>query len=107
MAPMNPDESLELLRLLCDAHGVSGYEDEVRALVDGWVRPCADEVVVDALGNLMALRQYPVDCAPLIQLQAKNCLPGAGPGQGPRPAHSGAILRLAYSSECTARYRTC
>jgi len=47
---------LALLRALTEAVGVSGDEGEVRRLVREQVEPLADEVLVDALGNLIAVR---------------------------------------------------
>lgn len=46
-----------LLRALCDAPGVSGWEDEVRELARAELEPIADEVRVDRLGNLIAVRR--------------------------------------------------
>ncbi len=46
-----------LLRALCDAPGVSGWEDEVRELARAEMEPHADEVRVDRLGNLVAVRR--------------------------------------------------
>jgi len=48
--------SVDLLRELSDAFGVSGFEDEVRALIAERIRPYVDDVNVDALGNLLATR---------------------------------------------------
>lgn len=45
-----------LLRRLCEACAVSGDESEVRALVLEQVRPHADDIRVDALGNLLVTR---------------------------------------------------
>lgn len=46
-----------LLKRLSEAHGVSGYEHEVRAIVQEAFRPYADEVRTDTLGNVIALRR--------------------------------------------------
>lgn len=46
-----------MLRQLSEASGVSGYEDEVRSLVSERLRTLADEVRVDAMGNVIALRR--------------------------------------------------
>jgi len=43
---------MELLKRLCDASGVSGYEDEVREIILDKVGGYADKVHVDHLGNL-------------------------------------------------------
>jgi len=47
----------ELLRDLCDAFGPSGHEDDVRALIIDLIRPLVDDMHVDSLGNLIALRK--------------------------------------------------
>jgi len=49
-------EQIALLERLCNATAVSGDEQEVRAIVLEQVRPLADEVSVDALGNVLAVR---------------------------------------------------
>jgi endoglucanase len=43
-----------LIQKLVEAVGPSGYEDQVREIIRAEVAPLADEVVVDALGNLIA-----------------------------------------------------
>jgi putative aminopeptidase FrvX len=48
---------MTLLRALTEAVGVSGNEGEVRRLVREQVEPLADEVRMDALGNLLAIRR--------------------------------------------------
>jgi endoglucanase len=48
---------LKLLERLCNASGVSGDEGEVRKIVLEQVKPIADEVKVDALGNMLAVRR--------------------------------------------------
>jgi endoglucanase len=50
------EAQLELLQQLCQAAGISGYENEVRAIVLEQARPLADEIHVDALGNVLAVR---------------------------------------------------
>ena len=47
----------QLLKQLTEAFGPSGYEDEVRKLVQAEVEPLADEVRVDALGNLIVRKK--------------------------------------------------
>ena len=49
--------SEQLLQALCDAPGVSGWEDAVRDLARAELEPHADEVRVDRLGNLIAVRR--------------------------------------------------
>jgi putative aminopeptidase FrvX len=48
---------LKLLEVLCLASGVSGDEEEVRDIVLKEVKPYADEVRVDALGNVLARKR--------------------------------------------------
>jgi endoglucanase len=43
----------KLLKRLTETFGPSGYEDEVRKLVRAEAKPLADEIKVDALGNLI------------------------------------------------------
>ncbi|MEA1870990.1 MAG: M42 family peptidase, partial [Candidatus Bipolaricaulota bacterium] len=50
-------ESIDLLRELSDAFGVSGFEDEVRDRIEELVAPYVDEARTDALGNLIATRR--------------------------------------------------
>jgi len=61
MAAMKPptvgSAQLSLLERLCNAVAVSGDEREVRAIVLDEVRPLADDVRVDALGNVLVTRQ--------------------------------------------------
>lgn len=61
-----------MLRQLSEASGVSGYEDEVRSLVSERMRALADEVRVDAMGNVIALhRGYTAQgCGPSVMLAA-------------------------------------
>jgi len=47
----------ELVRKLVEAYGPSGREEQVRALIEGLVRPKVDETRTDGLGNLIALRK--------------------------------------------------
>jgi endoglucanase len=47
---------LKLLEKLCNAIAVSGEEGEVRRIVLEEIKPYADEVRVDALGNVLATR---------------------------------------------------
>jgi len=46
-----------LLERLTQAHGVSGYEDEVRAIVQEELASLVDEVRVDALGSVIAIKR--------------------------------------------------
>ncbi len=46
-----------LLKKLCDAHGISGYEDEVREIIKSEVENYADDVYCDKMGNLIAVKK--------------------------------------------------
>jgi endoglucanase len=48
---------LDLARRFCKAFGVSGHEDEIRAAIREEIAGLVDEVRVDVLGNLVALRR--------------------------------------------------
>ncbi len=46
----------DLIKKLVEAYGPSGFEDQVRELIREEIAPYADEMRVDALGNLIALK---------------------------------------------------
>ncbi len=48
---------MELLKKLCEAHGVPGREEAVRELVMSELRGICDEIRTDALGNVIALKR--------------------------------------------------
>ena len=45
-----------LLEKLINAFGVSGYEKEIRNVIREEIRDLADEITVDALGNLIVYK---------------------------------------------------
>ena len=47
---------IKLLEKLCNAIGISGDESEVRSIVLDEVKPFADEVKVDAMGSILAVK---------------------------------------------------
>lgn len=47
----------KLLKQLTETFGPSGYEDKVRKLIHAEVKPLADEIKVDALGNLIVRKK--------------------------------------------------
>ena len=47
----------DLIKKLVEAFGPSGFEDQVRELIHAEIAPYADEIRVDALGNLIALKK--------------------------------------------------
>ena len=47
----------ELIKHLVEAYGPSGHEGPVRALIEGFIRDSVDEIRVDAMGNLIALKK--------------------------------------------------
>jgi putative aminopeptidase FrvX len=50
-------DTLELMRALSEATGISGYEDGVSALIREAIVPFADDIRSDALGNVIALQR--------------------------------------------------
>jgi endoglucanase len=59
-----------LLEKLCNACAVSGNEGEVRKIVLQEVKPYADEVIVDALGNVLVTRRGNGKNRPRVMLDA-------------------------------------
>ena len=60
-----------LLKRLCDAHGVSGYEHQVRTIVQESFGPFADQTYVDTLGNVVAVKRGSgTDPRPAVMLAA-------------------------------------
>jgi endoglucanase len=51
------EEQIDLLGRLSNACGVSGDEREVRRIVLDEIRPYADEISVDTMGNVLAIRR--------------------------------------------------
>lgn len=47
----------ELLIRLTQIQGIAGYEKKVRELIEQEVRPYADELIVDPLGSLIAVKK--------------------------------------------------
>ena len=47
----------KLLEQLSNAHGVSGYEGNIRQIIEEEVRPYVDEIKTDKMGNLIATRK--------------------------------------------------
>ncbi len=47
----------ELIKKLVEAYGPSGFEDQVRALIEPEIAEFADEVIVDTMGNLIARKK--------------------------------------------------
>lgn len=47
----------ELLEKLSNAHGISGYEGDVREVIQKEIKPCVDEVRIDSFGNLIAVKK--------------------------------------------------
>jgi len=46
-----------LLEKLSNAHGVSGYENNVRQIIEEEVRPYVDDIRTDTMGNLIATKR--------------------------------------------------
>lgn len=63
-------ESYELLKSLSEAHGPSGFEDEVRSILKPLLTPIVDEMKTDALGNLIVRRRADSPKAPVLLVDA-------------------------------------
>lgn len=50
------NDTAALLKLFADAHGMSGYEDGVAALLRREMEPLVDEVRIDSMGNVIGIR---------------------------------------------------
>lgn len=62
--------NLDLLRRLSETPGVSGREEQVRAIVVEQLTPLVDELSVDALGNVIAIKRGASDRAVKVMLAA-------------------------------------
>lgn len=47
----------KLIKKLVEAYGPSGFEDNIREIIQEDIAPLADEISVDSLGNLIALKK--------------------------------------------------
>ncbi|MEA4920952.1 MAG: M42 family peptidase [Clostridiaceae bacterium] len=47
----------KILEKLCSCDGIAGYEDEVRDAIAEMAKPYADEMITDALGNLLVFKK--------------------------------------------------
>jgi endoglucanase len=47
---------IELIKKLSNAHGVSGFEDEIREVIKAEIEDFADEIKIDNFGNLIATK---------------------------------------------------
>ncbi|MHA1615816.1 MAG: M42 family metallopeptidase [Candidatus Njordarchaeales archaeon] len=54
MPEINKDEIFQLLKMICETPSPSGYEDSVREILVKETERYADEVWIDAMGNLIA-----------------------------------------------------
>ncbi|HSV85751.1 MAG TPA: hypothetical protein VLH85_04195 [Levilinea sp.] len=68
--PLIGDEQIALLEKLSNVVGVSGDESEVRAIVIQEISPYADEIKVDALGNVLATCNAQVENPLCVMLAA-------------------------------------
>ena len=49
--------NVKLLKKICEASGAPGYETEIRNIVHQEVKSLADEVSIDRMGNLIAIKK--------------------------------------------------
>ena len=50
------DEIKEILRKLSNAHGVSGYEDDIREIIKAELEDYVDEIKIDKMGNIICIK---------------------------------------------------
>lgn len=48
---------IETLRKLCNSHGISGYENEIRNIIREEIENYVDEIRIDAMGNIIAIKK--------------------------------------------------
>ncbi len=60
----------KLLKQLCEMPGLSGFEDEVRALVARELKPFVHDLRVDAMGNLVARKRGRTSAALKVMISA-------------------------------------
>jgi putative aminopeptidase FrvX len=60
-------ELKRLLEILSNAHGVSGYEGNIRQIIEEEIRPYVDEITTDKMGNLIATKK---GGSPVVMLAA-------------------------------------
>ena len=52
-----PSLNINLLKEICETPGAPGYEQRIREVVLREIRPLADEVQVDHMGNVIAIKK--------------------------------------------------
>jgi len=52
-------KNLSLLRKICKVPGAPGFEQKIRELVIKEVEPLVDELSIDAMGNVIAVKKGP------------------------------------------------
>jgi putative aminopeptidase FrvX len=60
----------DIIKRLVEAYGPSGHEDQIRAIIKEEIQNLADEVRVDALGNLIARKGKGTDAGITVMLSA-------------------------------------
>ena len=63
-------KGLDLLEKLCNSSGVSGYEDETAEIIINEITPYCDTVMIDGVGNVLALKKSGKENARKIMLCA-------------------------------------
>lgn len=61
---------IDLIRKLVECYGPSGHEDQIRTLILNEIQDLADEIEVDALGNVIAWRRSGSKDAPRIMFSS-------------------------------------
>ena len=63
-------ESLNLIKKLTEAQGISGQESRIRAILEEEMRPFVDEIEVSPLGNIFGIKKSQVPNAPRLMVAA-------------------------------------
>ncbi len=51
------EQLIDSLKRLSNAHGISGHEDSIRAIMEAGLKPYVDELTTDKMGNLIGTRK--------------------------------------------------
>jgi tetrahedral aminopeptidase len=62
--------NLELLRKVTQVAGAPGYEDPIREVITAEIKPYVDEISVDNIGNLIAVKRSENPDAPIVVVDA-------------------------------------
>ena len=64
------DEQIQLIEKLSNACGIAGQENEIRKIVLEEIKPYADDIRTDAMGNVLAIKKAKKDAALKVMVAA-------------------------------------